>query len=151
MQTRSLCWLVCAIMAIAWSGIPKSTVAAESCRINVATILAARDDTTIDPELKSHIGELQSVFSYTSYRLLGNAHLSLQAGKSGALSLPGDHELNLTLQEISGDRASIAMRMIKQDRSVFQTRIQLLNRGNLFVGGPEYLNGNLIFKISSAF
>jgi len=151
MRVRPFYWLVCAVMMIAWHGTPASALAKDSCRISVATILASRDDRTIDPKLKKHIGELQSMFNYTSYRLLDGEHLTLDAGQSGTLSLPGDHQLNITLQNIRDDRADIALRMTKQSQSVFQTNIQLLNRGNLFVGGPKYLNGNLIFKISSAF
>jgi hypothetical protein len=151
MRFRSFCWLVCAVTVITWHGSPITMLAKESCRISVSTILAARDDTTIDPKLKTHIGELQSMFNYTSYRLLGGENLTLDPGQSGTVSLPGEHQLNITLQHIRGDRANIALRMTKQNQSVFQTNIQLLNRGNLFVGGPKYLNGNLIFRISSAF
>ena len=151
MRFRSLCWLACAVMLITWHSYPLSALAKDSCRISVATILAAHDDTTVDPKLKSHIGELQSMFNYTSYRLIGGEHLTLGTNQSGSVSLPGEHELSITLRQIDGDRASIDLRMSKKNQSVFQTSIQLLNRGNLFVGGPKYLNGNLIFKISSAF
>ena len=114
-------------------------------------MLVARDDTTIDPKLETHIAELQSMFVYSSYRLLGEENLTLATGQSGSVALPGGHKLDLTLQHIHDDRASLDLHMSRQGQAVFQTRIQLLNRGNLFVGGPKYLNGNLIFRISSAF
>ena len=113
------------------------------------TILAARNDTFVDPQLKRHIGELQSMFNYTAYRLLSSESLNLGVGQSGMVSLPGDRRLKISLQKIHGNRADIALLMTKQKRTVFETQVQLLNRGSLFVGGPAYRNGNLIFKISS--
>jgi hypothetical protein len=152
MQSRFSCWLVWTVLLIAWSGFPvASALAEDSCRISVTTILAAHDDTTIDPKLETQVGELQSIFNYTAYRLLGGEHLTLETGQSGSVSLPGKHDLSITLRQIHNDRASMDLQMSRQSQSVFQTSIQLLNRGNLFIGGPKYLNGILIFKISSAF
>jgi hypothetical protein len=91
------------------------------------------------------------MFNYTSYRLLSSESLNLKIGQSGMVSLPGDRRLKITPRKIHGSRADIALQMMKQKRTVFETQVQLLNRGSLFVGGPTYQNGNLIFKISSAY
>jgi hypothetical protein len=140
-----------AVLVVTWCSAPESLMAKESCRISVDTILAARNETVVDPQLKQHIGELQSMFNYTSYRLLGSEQLNLRTGQSGMVSLPGNRRLKITPNKISGKRAEIALQMMKQKRTVFQTQIQLLNRGTLFVGGPKYQDGNLIFKISSSY
>jgi hypothetical protein len=151
MRFRFPCVLMFAVLVVTWCGAPESLLAKESCRISVDTILAARNETVVDPQLKQHIGELQSMFNYTSYRLLGSEQLNLSTGQSGMVSLPGNRRLKITPNKISGKRAEIALQMMKQKRTVFQTQIQLLNRGTLFVGGPKYQDGNLIFKISSSY
>ena len=151
MRYRFRCLLVLAVLTLCWFGAVDSLLAKESCRISVDTILAARNDTVVDPKLKRHIGELQSMFNYTSYRLLGSERLNLSAGQSGMVTLPGNRRLKITPNKIRGSRADITLQMMKQNRTVFQTQIQLLNRGSLFVGGPKYENGNLIFKISSSY
>lgn len=151
MRYRSRWLLVFVVWTLTWTGTPDSLLAQESCRISVDTILAARNDTVVDPQLKRHISELQSMFNYTSYRLLNSESLDLHVGQAGMVSLPGDRRLKITPQKIHGNRADIALQMMKQERTVFETQIQLLNRGNLFVGGPVYQNGNLIFKISSTY
>ena len=151
MRYRFSCLLVLAVMTLSCFGAADSLLAQESCRISVDTILAARNDTVVDPQLKRHIGELQSMFNYTSYRLLSSESLNLRLGQSGMVSLPGDRRLKITPQRIHGSRVDIALQMMKQKRTVFETQVQLLNRGSLFVGGPTYQNGNLIFKISSAY
>jgi len=143
--------LALVVLTLSWFVTVDALLAQESCRISVDTILAARNDTVVDPQLKRHIGELQSMFNYTSYRLLSSESLNLSVGQSGMVSLPGDRRLKITPQSIHGSRADIALQMMKQKRTVFETQVQLLNRGSLFVGGPTYQNGNLIFKISSAY
>ncbi|WP_419655424.1 hypothetical protein [Desulfosarcina variabilis] len=152
MRFKTFCWRVLtAILIVVWHGGLASALAADSCRITVVSVLAARDDTTIDPKLEPEIVDLRSIFNYTSYRQLGGESLTLETDQSGSVSLPGEHELNITLKDIHGDRARMDMRISKKNQIILQTTLQLLNRGSLFIGGPEYLNGNLIFKISSAF
>ena len=151
MRYRFRCLLALMVLTLSWFVTADALLAQESCRISVDTILAARNDTVVDPQLKRHIGELQSMFNYTSYRLLSSESLNLSVGQSGMVSLPGDRRLKIMPQSIHGSRADIALQMMKQKRTVFETQIQLLNRGSLFVGGPTYQNGNLIFKISSAY
>ena len=151
MRYRFRWLLVFTVLTVSWHGTVDSLCAQERCQIRVDTILAARNDAVVDPKLKRHIGELQSMFNYTSYRLLSSESLNLNVGQSGMVSLPGDRRLKITPKKIHGDRADIALLMMKQTRTVFETQVQLLNRGSLFVGGPAYQNGNLIFKISSAY
>lgn len=148
MRSKRLLLLVCVLLAIIVSAIPATVLAKDRCRISVDTILASRQGQGVDPQLKRHVGELQSMFNYTSYRLLSSESLTLNKGQSGTVSLPGGRQLKITPHRIRGKRADIALQMIKQKRTVFQTQVQLLNHGSLFVGGPKYKNGNLIFKIS---
>jgi len=143
--------LMFAVLMVSWNGPSGSLLAQQSCRISVDTILAARNDTVVDPQLKRHISELQSMFNFTSYRLLSSESLNLGVGQSGMVSLPGDRRLKISPQKIHGSRANLSLQMTKQKRTVFKTQVQLLNRGSLFVGGPAYRNGNLIFKISSTY
>ncbi|WP_155308613.1 hypothetical protein [Desulfosarcina ovata] len=147
----SLILLCLALALLVTCATPGTALAKAHCRISVDTILAARGDNVIDPKLRKHVNELQSMFNYTSYRLIGSQTLDLAVGQTGTVALPGDRRLKITPKKIREKRAEIAMQMIKQNRAVFQTQIQLLNRGSLFVGGPQYLNGNLIFKISSSY
>ena len=141
------------VLTCCWSLVLATKVveAKDRCRIQVDTILASRNGSGVDAQLKRHVQELQSMFSYTSYRLLSSESLNLNAGQSGTVSLPGSRRLKITPQKIRGHRADIALTMIKKKRTVFQTQIQLLNHGSLFVGGPTYKNGNLIFKISGSY
>jgi antitoxin component of MazEF toxin-antitoxin module len=139
------------MLTVLWVSLPATVLAKERCRISVDTILASRQGSGVDARLKRHVGELQNMFNYTSYQLLNSKTLNLKKGESGTVSLPGNRRLRITPHNIRENRADIALQMMKQRRTVFQSQIQLLNRGSLFVGGPEYENGNLIFKISGSY
>jgi hypothetical protein len=117
----------------------------------VEAILAARQGAFVDPQLIHHIDALQSLFNFTSYRLLSSDHVDLALGRSKTLTLPGNRRLQITLENIRGGRADLALQMMKERLTVFHTRIQLLNKGSLFIGGPEYNTGNLIFRISGTY
>ena len=148
MRSRSFFSFLFVLLALIVFLCPATALAKDRCRISVDTILASRQGQGVDPPLRRHVGELQSMFNYTSYRLLGSESLTLEKGQSGTVSLPGGRRLKITPHRIRGKRADIALQMMKNKRTVFQTQVQLLNRGSLFVGGPKYKQGNLIFKIS---
>lgn len=145
------CLLLACLIFLFGSIAPAPLSAKDRCRISVDTILAARGDNRIDDRLKGDIRELQSMFNYTSYRLLGQEQLDLEVGQSGTVNLPGDRRLKITPHKIRGSRADLSLQMMRKRHTEFETQVQILNRGSLFVGGPKYLNGNLIFKISSAY
>ena len=148
MRSKWLLLQIGVLLAISLCTSPAAVQAKDQFRISVDTILASRQGEGVDPQLKRHVGELQSMFNYTSYRLLGSERLTLQKGQAGTVALPGGRRMKITPHRIRGKRADIALEMLKKKRTVFQTQVQLLNHGSLFVGGPKYKNGNLIFKIS---
>jgi hypothetical protein len=151
MRTRFSDLLLTATVMLILIGTAGSLRAQESCRIRVEAILAARQGAFVDPQLIHHIDALQSLFNFTSYRLLSSDHVDLALGRSKTLTLPGNRRLQITLENIRGGRADLALQMMKERLTVFHTRIQLLNKGSLFIGGPEYNTGNLIFRISGTY
>ena len=79
--------------------------AASNINITVRTILAAQDSQHVDPRLKNLVGELTSVFRYTSYRLLGEDRIGLRMNQTGSISLPGNRVLKITPTRVRGNRA----------------------------------------------
>ena len=125
--------------------------AASSVKIDVKTILASQENDFIDSKLTGLTRDLQSVFKYSSYRLLGQNRISLNGSKSEKVSLPGDRNMEIILKGISGNRATLDLAISSGNRQVFQTVIQLLNRKSVTVGGPQHQGGYLLFNISISF
>ena len=125
--------------------------AAPDIGIRVKTILASQDSAHVDPQLKNLVGELKSVFRYTSYRLLSENRLRLQITQTGTVALPGNRILRITPTGIRGKRAELNLVILKDNRQIFQTTIQLLNRKSITIGGPRHKKGILLLNIFNSF
>ena len=125
--------------------------AAPDIGIRVKTILASQDSAHVDPQLKKLVGELKSVFRYTSYRLLSENRLRLQITQTGTVALSGNRILRITPTRIRGKRAELNLVILKNNRQIFQTTIQLLNRKSITIGGPRHKKGILLLNIFNSF
>ena len=119
--------------------------------IVVKTVLASQDSEYSDPRLSTLIEELQSVFRYSSYRLLSQDPVGLSMKETGVVPLPGNRLLKITPIRVAGHRVELQLVIFKKKKQIFQTVIQLLNHGSIIVGGPKYKNGYLLFNISASF
>jgi hypothetical protein len=119
--------------------------------IAVKTILASQESAYLDPRLSSLVGELRSVFKYSSYRLLSEDSANLGMGETREVSLPGKRILKITPVQVTGNRVELKLVMFKKNQNIFQTVVKLLNKSSLTVGGPEYEDGYLLFNISTSF
>ena len=127
------------------------TWAEPKIQIDVKTILASQDTDYIEPQLSDLAQELQSIFKYSSYRLLAEDKMNLAMNQTGSSALPGDRVLKIRPQKIEGDRVTLQLEIFKKGRSIFKTVIQLLNRGSITVGGPKYKKGYLLFNIACSY
>ncbi len=123
----------------------------QNARIIVKTILASRNEGSIDPKLKDLAQELNSVFRYSSYKFLGQQNMALAENKRGSVDLPEGRKMNITSGGISGDRVTLRIEIFKGSSRIFQTVIQLRNNASVTIGGPGYKGGNLLFNIFTSF
>ncbi len=119
--------------------------------VEVKTVLASSKGNYLDPQLSQMAEELQSLFRYTSYRLLSRDRLTLDPRQTGKLSLPGNRHLHITYTGIQGRRVGLLLKMFKNQSNVFETSIQLNNRSSIIVGGPRYDVGYLLFNIYTSY
>jgi hypothetical protein len=119
--------------------------------IVVKAVLASQGSEYMDPRLSSLTEELQSVFRYSSYRLLSENRLRLAMRETGKVSLPEGRVLKITPLQIAGNRVELQLVILKKKKEIFQTVSQLLNKGSIIVGGPKYKDGYLLFNIFASF
>jgi hypothetical protein len=125
--------------------------AGSKVNIGLMTILASNQKGSVDPRLKNVVGELQSVFKYSSYELIGTEQMQLGLKQTGTAPLPGKRVLKVTPHRITGDRVEMRLVIIRKKKKLFQTVVSLLNGGSIFVGGPKHKGGYLLFKISGSY
>ena len=138
-------------LAVLLWGLAGPVQAGTKVNIIVKTILASEGSGYVDPRLSCFVHELESVFRYSSYRLLGQTSMSLGTKETGMTPLPGDRVLKITPIRITGNRVRLRLAIYKERRQVFETVIELLNRGSITVGGPKHKEGYLILNIYSSF
>ena len=149
-QTAKYC-SVFAMLSALLVLLPAAGWAAPAVSIEVKTVLASSGETYLDPQLSEIARELQGLFRYTSYRLLGRDRLTLQPRQTGNVALPGNRRLQITYQGVENRRVELLLKMYKNQSNVFETSIRLNNRSSITVGGPRYEEGYLLFNIYSAF
>ena len=120
-------------------------------KIVVKTVLASQDSASVDPRISVLTRKLQSVFRYSSYRLISEESTHLRIDETGTVSLPGDRMLKVTPVRIIANRAELQLLIFKKERQIIKTRIQVLNHSSITVGGPEHKGGFLLFDIFNSF
>ncbi len=127
------------------------SVSAQSIDTNVKTVLASNGEQGTDPRLKGLTRELQSVFRYSSYKLIAENRLKQRMNETGKVGLPGGRVLQITPMKINDNRLQMKLSILKSGSRIFNTVVQLRNGGSITVGGPKHQNGFLLFNISSSF
>lgn len=130
-------------VSFAWAG--------SEINVAVKTVLASQESNFFDPRLSDLIEELQSVFRYTSYRLLSQDRLTIGMKKTGKVMLPGNRVLEITPMGIRGNRAELRLVIMRKKQQIFQTMIKLRNGGSITLGGPRHKKGYLLFNIANFF
>jgi hypothetical protein len=116
---------------------------------NVRIIHASSGPAYMDPALRGLGHELQSVFKYTSYRLLSIKPLNLTRHRVQRITLPGNRTLEISPTGFKKGRIKFKINILKRNKPVFTTEILLRNGSSITIGGPGYKNGYLLFNISA--
>lgn len=144
-------FLIAVIFTFIIWGLTGPVWAVQKIDINVKTVLASYGPKFADPLLTALIQNLQSIFRYSSYRLLSQGSMCLGIGETGTASLPGNRALKITALGIMENRAELRLVIFKKRRRIFQTVIHLLNHASIIVGGPKHKEGFLLFNIYGSF
>jgi hypothetical protein len=141
-------WMATVLAALATAN---AAYASGKVDVSVRTVLASQGSPFIDPELAGLAEELRSLFRYSSYRLLSKDLLSLETQETGMVSLPGKRILKVTPTSVQGKRVELQLVILKKEKQIFETVVQLLKNGSIIVGGPKHRDGSLLFNISASF
>jgi hypothetical protein len=117
--------------------------------VDVGSVYASNEGTTIDPALEMIRGKLQSMFNYTSYRMLDRKRRSLSVGETGEFELPGRRAMRATPLASRGGKVRLSIRISDGPRNLLTTTLGLRRGGMVLVGGPSHQAGVLILIISA--
>jgi len=117
--------------------------------IDVGVVVASNEGTTMDPALSSIQNKLQSMFNYTSYRMVDRLKRTLSVGESGNFGLPGNRSMRATPVPAKENKVRLDVQIMEGDRNLLSTTLGLTRGGMVLVGGPSHQKGVLILIISA--
>jgi hypothetical protein len=123
--------------------------AANAVSVDVGAVYASNEGTSIDPALGTIRGKLQSMFNYTSYRMLDRKRRSLAVGETGEFELPGRRSMRATPLPAQGNKVRLSIQISDGQKKLLTTTLGLNRGGMVLVGGPSYQAGVLILIISA--
>jgi len=117
--------------------------------LHVDEVIAADTGEGIDERLLPMGLRLQSIFRYTTYRLVSSQVGRTECGSAAAFTLPGGWIVHVEPNAVSDNMIAMELMLFQGARPMMTTDLRLRNHGTLIVGGPRYQHGMLIIPIGA--
>ena len=128
-----------------------SSVTFAQVQARVRIIEASNEGASVDPILRDVHGQLGSLFSFTSYRLLKDINLSLVGNRPVEVPVRPGRSVEVTLIGEYKNLVELRIRIKREGASVLSTHVRLTSERTILIGGPRHGEGTLIFAISARF
>jgi hypothetical protein len=117
--------------------------------LRVDEVIAADTGGGIDQRLLPMGLRLESLFHYTTYRLVSHQVGRTECGDSIAFTLPGGWIVHVEPSAVRDNMIAMELMLFQGTRPMMTTDVRLRNHGTLIVGGPHYQQGMLIIPIGA--
>jgi hypothetical protein len=117
--------------------------------LRVDEVIAADTGEGIDQRLLPMGLRLESLFHYTTYRLVSHQVGRTECGTAIAFTLPGGWIVHVAPSAVRDDMIAMELMLFQGARPVMTTDVRLRNHGTLIVGGQHYQQGMLIIPIGA--
>ncbi len=139
--------LVCAAILLAAAA---RAAEGDGVEVRIDTVLASNTGRNFDSALISLQQPFQSLFPYSSYRLIQGERRLIGWKREERFMLPGGRYLVVIPRGLQNDRVSLNVMLIHGTRPLVNTVLSLKNHGTFLVGGPHYKEGVLIIAIGAS-
>jgi hypothetical protein len=120
-------------------------------RTRVRIIEASNVGQRVDPSLKDIHSQLGSLFSFTSYRLLKDVNLILNANRPEMIPAHPGRYVEVTLVGEHRKTAELRLKIFREGTTILDTQVRLASGRTVLVGGPKHGEGVAILAISARF
>jgi len=128
-----------------------ASAAAAQMNVRLRVIVASNDGRAVDPSLRDLHNQLGSLFSFTSYRLIREDHLSLYPSLPAAIQARPGRFIEVTLLRQYAEGAELKIRVIREGRDILNTMVRLSRGRTVLIGGPRYDGRVIIFALSARY
>ena len=138
--------LVLAVATVAGAGPAR----ADGVTVTVGSVLATDGGTPeFDTRLIAMKPQFDSLFRYSSYRLVKEDTRALDWGQGASFEIPGGRYLVVTPKELRDSKIAMSVMLLEGGRPLVDTSVALRNHGVLLLGGPKQQEGVLIISIGA--
>jgi hypothetical protein len=117
--------------------------------LRVDEVLAADTGEGIDERLLPMGGRLESLFRYTTYRLISHQVGRTECGRTVAFTLPGGWIVHVEPSAVRDNMIAMELMLFNGAHPMMTTDVRMRNHGTLIIGGPHYQQGMLIIPIGA--
>jgi hypothetical protein len=117
--------------------------------LHVDEVIAADTGEGIDERLLPMGGRLESLFRYTTYRLISHQVDRTECGRTAAFTLQGGWIVHIEPSAVRDDMIAMELMLFQGARPMMTTDVRMRNHGMLIIGGPHYQQGMLIIPIGA--
>jgi hypothetical protein len=127
----------------------KSAMHPRVIMLHVDEVLAADTGEGIDVRLLPMGGRLESLFRYTTYRLISHQIGRAECGRKAAFTLPGGWIVNVEPSAVRDNMIAMELMLFNGTHPMLTTDVRLRNHSMFIIGGPHYRQGMLIIPIGA--
>ena len=123
--------------------------AGSGVEVRIGAVVASNAEPAFDQRLASLRHQFDSLFPYTSYRLIKEERRTVAWGRQAGFDLPGGRYLLVIPREYKDGRVSMKLILVEGSRPLIDTVLSLRDQGTFLVGGPRHQDGVLIIAIAA--
>ena len=138
------------LLALAIMALLAASTAFAQMNVRLRVITAANDARAVDPPLRDLYRELGSLFSFTSYRLIREEHLSLYPSLPASIQAHPGRFIEVTLVRQRRESCEVRVRVIREGKDILNTMVRLSPGRTVLIGGPRHGDRVIIFALSYA-
>jgi hypothetical protein len=125
-----------------------SSPAANAVEVRIGAVLASNSSQEFDARLASLHRQFNTLFPYTSYRLVKEERQRVPWGGKVGFDMGGRYVMVIP-REFKNERVSMRVMVIEGSRPIVDTAVSLRNHATFLVGGPRQHEGVLILSIGA--
>jgi len=142
--------LLPALAVVATALVAAAAAEAGGVAVSVGTVLATDGgQTEFDSRLVSVKPQFDSLFRYSSYRLMKQEKRALDWGQGASFDIPGGRYLVIAPKELRDSKVAMQVMLLEGGRPLVDTAVALRDHGVLLLGGPKHQEGVLIIVIGA--
>ena len=117
----------------------------------IRVVEASNVGSNIDSSLRDVTGQLGSLFSFSSYRLLRDETVTLSPNRPLSIPVHPGRSLELTLIRQRRHTAEVRVQIKREGKDILDTQVRLFPGRTVSIGGPKHGQGTLLIALSASF